>query len=74
MREARRGGVEQVGDDFFAGAVLAGNEHVGVGGADLRDEFEHRLHGGRAERSLRHAFGAEQAILEFELAIARRTA
>jgi hypothetical protein len=50
QRHARagRGGVQQLGDDLLAGAVLAGDEHVGVGGADLRDQFEHRLHGGRA--------------------------
>ena len=60
--------MEQLGDDLLAGAMLAGNEHVGIGGADLRDEFEHRLHGRRADHELRHAFGAEQAVFEFKLA------
>ena len=65
---ARRSGVQQLGDDLLAGAVLAGDEHVGVRGPDLRDQFEHRLHGGRAGHELRHAFGAQQAIFQFQLA------
>ena len=60
--------MQQLGDDLLAGAVLAGDEHVGVGGADLRDEFQHRLHGRRAGDELRHAFGAQQAVLQFQLA------
>ena len=63
---ARRSGVQQLGDNLLAGAVLAGDEHVGVGGADLRDQLEHRLHGGRAGDELRHAFGAEQAIFKLQ--------
>ena len=50
------------------GTVFAGDEHVGVGRPDLRDQLEHRLHGGRAGHKLRHAFGAKQAVLEFQLA------
>ena len=60
--------MEQLGDDLLAGAVFAGDEYVGVGRPDLRDQLEHRLHGGRAGDELRHAFGAEQAVFEFELA------
>ena len=41
---AGRSGVEELGDDLFAGAVFAGDEDVGVGGTDLRDELEDRLH------------------------------
>ena len=33
-------------DDFLAGAVLAGDEDVGVGGSDAGHGGEHRLHGG----------------------------
>ena len=65
---ARRGGVKQTRDDLLARAVLAGDEDVGVGGADLRDQLEDRLHGGRAGDKVRHAFGAEQAVFEFQLA------
>ena len=68
MRDARRGGMQQLGHDLLAGAMLAGDEHVGVGGSDLRDQFEHRLHGGRAGHKLRHAFGAQQAVFHLQLA------
>ena len=60
--------MQQLGDDLLAGAVLAGDEHVGVGRPDLRDQFQHRLHGGRAGDKLRHAFGAQQAVFQFQLA------
>ncbi len=60
--------MEQLGDDLLAGAVFAGDEHVGVGGADLRDQFQDRLHGGSAGDELRHAFGAQQAVFELQLA------
>jgi hypothetical protein len=62
--------VKQLGDDFLAGAVLAGDKHVGVGRANLRDQLQHRLHGRRASHKLRHAFGTEQAILQLQLASA----
>ena len=65
---ARRGGVQQLGDNLLAGAVLAGDEDVGVGRTNLRNQFEHRLHGGRSGDKLRHAFRAEQAVLKFQLA------
>jgi hypothetical protein len=60
-------GVQQLGDDLLAGAVLAGDEHVGVRGPDLRNELEHRLHGRRSGDKLRHAFGAQQAVLKLQL-------
>ena len=44
-------GVERPGDHSFAGAVLAGDQHVGVGRADARDQLQHRLHGGAIRRS-----------------------
>ena len=59
--------MEQFGHDFLAGAVFAGDEYVGVGRADLGDQFENGLHRRRAGDELRHAFGAEQAILHLEL-------
>ena len=42
---ARRRRVEPAGDDFLAGAVLAGDEDVGVGGRDLFEEAADGLHG-----------------------------
>ena len=59
--------MEQLGHNLFAGTVLAGDEDIGVGGTDLGDEFENRLHIGRARNELRHPFRAEQAVFEFEL-------
>ena len=65
-RGARRESVEGLRDDFFAGAVLAGDEHAGVGGSDAGDGGEDRLHGGRGGDHLRQIGGAEEAILGFE--------
>ena len=36
--------VDGPGDELFAGAALAGDEHGGVAGRNLPDEFEHPLH------------------------------
>ena len=55
---AGRSGVEELGDNLLAGTMLAGDEHVGVGGTDLRNQFKHGLHGRRAGDKLRHAFRA----------------
>jgi len=60
--------VKQLGDDLLAGAVFPGDKHVGVRGADLCDELEHRLHGWCASHEFRHAFSAEQAVFEFKMA------
>ena len=46
-RRARGGGVQRARDRALARAVLAGDEHVGVRGADARDHLQHRLHGRR---------------------------
>ena len=37
--------MQQAGDESLAGAVLARDKHVGVGGPDAGDDFQHRLHG-----------------------------
>ena len=62
--------MEELGDNLLTGAMLPSDEHVGVGGTNLADEFEHWLHGRRAGDELRHAFRAEQAVFELELASA----
>ena len=49
-------------DDFLAGAVLAGDQNVGVGGADAGDRLQHGLHGGRGGDEFRTALGPEQAV------------
>ena len=67
--------VQRLRDESFAGAVLAGDEDVGVGGADARDHVEHRLHGGRLGDQAGKLLGAQQAIFCFEaLAFAQRAA
>ena len=37
-RGARRQRVQHLRDNFFAGAVLAGDQHVGIGRPNARDE------------------------------------
>ena len=44
---AYRRGVQPLRDQLFARAVLAGDEHVGVGGRDARHEIEHGPHARR---------------------------
>ena len=44
---ARRSRVQPAGDDFLAGAVLAGDEHVGVGRRDLLEQAADGLHRAR---------------------------
>ena len=46
---ARTERVEQVGDDFLAGAALAGDEHGDVAGGDAFNGADDFLHGGAAE-------------------------
>ena len=65
---SRRSGMQQLGHNLLARTVFAGDEDVGVGRADLRNQFQHRLHGRRAGDKLRHAVGAQQAVLQFQLA------
>jgi hypothetical protein len=47
LRRAAAQRVERARDDLLARPVLAGDEDVGVRGADVPDEFEHGLHRGR---------------------------
>ena len=49
---AGRSAVQGAGNDIFAGAVFAQDEHIGFGRPHLLDGVEHRAHGGR---------GADQA-------------
>ena len=63
---AQGDGVQGLRDQSLAGAVFAGDEDVGVGGADTRDHVEHRAHGGRLGDQLRKALGAQRAVLRFQ--------
>ncbi len=68
LASAGRGSVQQASDNFFAGAVFAGDEHVSVGRPDLSYEFEHWLHRGSLGDEFRHAFCPEEAVFKLELA------
>src|SRR5262249_13178037 len=58
--------VKSASDDFFACAMLAGDEDVGVGRTDAGDEIENGLHRGRVGEEGGTRFGAEKAIFGFE--------
>ena len=59
--------MQKLGNDLFAGAMFAGDEHIGIGRAHLRDQFKYWLHRGRARDEFRHAFCAEQPVLELKM-------
>src|SRR5579863_9925878 len=60
--------MEQASDDVFSRPVFAGNQHIRVRRANPGDQLEDRLHGGRGSNKIRHALGAQKAVLEFQLA------
>ena len=60
--------MQKLGNNLLAGTVLAGDQDVRVRGADLRDQLEHRRHCRRAGNKLRHAFRAQQAVFQLQLA------
>src|ERR1017187_9435125 len=59
--------MEQLGNYFLAGAMLARDENIGIRRANLTNQLKHGLHGGSASDKLGHAFSAEEAIFKFEL-------
>ena len=72
---AQRNRMQGLRHQAFAGAVLAGDEHVGVGGADARDHVQHRPHGRGMGDQLGESFGAQGAVFGFQaLAFAQRAA
>ena len=73
-RAARgRDRVQRLRDQALAGAVLAGDQDVGVGGADARDHLQHRLHRRGVRDQVRLAVAAQHQVLGFEpLAAAQR--
>ena len=54
--------MEGLGHDFLAGAVLAGDEDVGVGGADAGHEIDDGAHGGGFGDEVWCALGAEETV------------
>ena len=64
---ARRHGVQRLRDQALAGAVLAGDEDVGVRRADARDDVEHRPHRRRFGEQRRVPVGHQRLVRRFEL-------
>ena len=64
---ARRHRVQRLRDQPLAGAVLAGDQHVGVRRADARDDVEHRPHRRRFGEQRRMPVGHQRLVGGFEL-------
>ena len=60
---ARGQAMERLRYHLLAGPVLAGDQHVGIGGTNASHELEDGLHCGRGGDELRSAFGAKHADL-----------
>jgi len=74
-RGTQGSGVQGLRCQPLAGAVFAGNQHIGVGRSNARDHVQHRPHGVRLRDQLRKALGAQSAIFSFQaLALAQRPA
>ena len=72
-RRAGRDRVQGLGHQALAGAVLAGDQDVGVGRTDARDHLQHRLHRRRVRDQVRLPVAAQHQVLGFEpLAAAQR--
>ena len=67
---ARRDLVQGLRDDFLARAVLAGDEHVGVRGSDLRDHVQDGLHRSRLRDQGRQTVAAQDFVLHLQAALA----
>ena len=67
-------GVNRLRDRALAGAVLAGDEHVGFRRADARDQLEHRPHRRRFGDEHRPDVRLERAVLGFEPLLAAQRA
>ena len=57
-------------DDLLARAVLAGDEHVGIGWADLCDHVQDRLHHSRLRDEGRQTAAAQDFVLHLQAALA----
>jgi hypothetical protein len=60
---ACRVGMQQARDDALAGAVLAQDEHVGIGGRDAAQLLQHRLHRRRLGNELALLVALEDLVL-----------
>ena len=71
---ARRDGVQGLGDEALARAVLAGDQHVRVRRPDARDHFEHRPHRRRFGEDRRAAVSLQRLVRGLELSSAANRA
>ena len=65
-RGAQRDRVQRLRHQPLAGAVFAGDQHVGVRGSHARNDVEHGAHGRRLRDELGEPFGAQRVIFGFE--------
>ena len=63
----RRKRMKGLGHNFFSGAMLAGNQHVGITGADAADQRQQRLHGLGFGDKHRAVLGPQQVVFRFQL-------
>src|SRR5207237_5388505 len=66
LARAARYGVNRLRHGAFAGAVLAGDEHVGLRRPDARDQLEHRTHRRRLGDEKRTDVGLQRSIFGLE--------
>ena len=66
LRRARRQSMKGSSDNFFARAVLAGDQNVGIRRANLPNQLEDRSHGGRLREKRGAGFSAQDAVFRFE--------
>src|SRR5207237_8938241 len=53
-------------DNLFASTMLAGNENVGIGRSNARNQFQYRLHCGGFGDQSRTRLRAQKPVLGFE--------
>ena len=63
---AARHGVQRLRDHALAGAVLAGDQHVGIRRPDALNQLEHRPHGRRLGDQQRPHVRLQRSVLGFE--------
>ena len=69
LGRADRHGVQRLGDHALARAVFAGDENIGVGRADAREDIEHGAHRGGLGDEGGAALAAEQLVFLLEPAV-----
>ena len=58
--------MQRLGHNFFAGAMLAGDQHIGVTGADAAEQRKQRLHGLGFGDEYRTVLRAQQVVFRLQ--------